>query len=118
MDEDGFCSYEGRADDMIKISGLWVSPLEVEEALNEHEAASEFAVVGVPGDGLNQLKAFVILDERHEDSEDLAEELREWVDGRLKGYKQPQMVEFVEDLPKNPIGKLQRKKLRESESWS
>jgi benzoate-CoA ligase family protein len=116
MDEDGFYWYEGRADDMIKVSGLWVSPLEVEETLNEHEAVSESAVVGIPVDGLSQVKAFVILDEGHEDSEDLTDELQEWVDDKLKGYKKPQMVEFVEEFPRNPMGKVQRKKLRESGS--
>jgi benzoate-CoA ligase family protein len=118
VDEDGFYWYEGRADDMIKVSGLWVSPLEVENALNEHEAVSETAAVGVPVDGLNQVKAFIVLEEGYEGSEDLAEEIQEWSKDKLKGYEQPQMVEFLAELPKNPMGKLQRKKLREAESWS
>jgi len=118
VDEDGFYWNEGRADDMIKVSGLWVSPLEVENALNEHEAVSETAAVGVPVDGLNQVKAFIVLEEGYEGSEDLAEEIQEWSKDKLKGYEQPQMVEFLEELPKNPMGKLQRKKLREAESWS
>ena len=118
LDEDGFYWYEGRADDMIKVSGLWVSPLDVENTLNEHEAVSETAAVGIPVDGLNQVKAFVVLSEGYEGSEDLAEEIQEWSEDKLKGYQQPQMIEFVEELPRNPMGKLQRKKLREAESWS
>ncbi len=118
LDEDGFYWYEGRSDDMIKVSGLWVSPLEVENTLNEHEAVSESAAVGVDVDGLSQVKAFVVLHEGYEGSEDLTEELQELSKERLKGYKQPRMIEFVEELPKNPMGKIQRKKLRETESWS
>jgi acyl-coenzyme A synthetase/AMP-(fatty) acid ligase len=118
LDEDGFYWYEGRADDMIKVSGLWVSPLDVENTLNEHEAVSETAAVGIPVDGLNQVKAFVILSEGYEGSEELAEEIQEWSEDKLKGHQQPQMIEFVEELPRNPMGKLQRKKLREAESWS
>jgi len=79
---------------------------------------SETAAVGVPVDGLNQVKAFIVLEEGYEGSEDLAEEIQEWSKDKLKGYEQPQMVEFLEELPKNPMGKLQRKKLREAESWS
>jgi acyl-coenzyme A synthetase/AMP-(fatty) acid ligase len=118
LDEDGFYWYEGRSDDMIKVSGLWVSPLDVENTLNKHEAVSEAAAVGIPVDGLNQVKAFVVLEEGHEGSENLAEEIREWSKDKLKGYEQPQLVAFVEELPKNPMGKLQRKKLREAELGS
>ncbi len=118
LDEDGFYWYEGRADDMIKVKGLWVSPLDVEEILNEHEAVSESAAIGVDVDGLSQVKAFVVLGEGHESSEDLSEELRELSKDKLKGYQQPHLIEFLEELPKNPMGKLQRKKLREAESGS
>ena len=61
MDEDGFYWYEGRADDMIKVSGLWVSPVEVEDTLGDHESVMEAAAVGVPVDGLTRVKAFVVL---------------------------------------------------------
>jgi benzoate-CoA ligase family protein len=116
LDEDGFYWYEGRSDDMIKVKGLWVSPLDVEETLNEHEAVSESAAVGVEVDGLSQVKAFVVLHEGYEGSEDLTEELQESSEDKLKRYEQPQIIEFVEELPKTPMGKLQRKKLREAES--
>ncbi len=116
LDEDGFYWYEGRADDMIKVKGLWVSPLDVEETLNRHEAVSETAAVGVEVDGLSQVKAYVVLHEGYEGSENLAEELQELSEEKLKGYEQPQSIEFVEELPKNPMGKVQRKKLREAES--
>ncbi|MBV9454483.1 MAG: benzoate-CoA ligase family protein [Rubrobacter sp.] len=116
LDEDGFYWYEGRADDMIKVKGLWVSPLNVEETLNEHEAVSESAAVGVEVNGLGQVKAYVVLHEGYEGSEDLIEELQGLSEEKLKGYEQPQMIEFVKELPKNPMGKVQRKKLREAES--
>ena len=92
-------------------------PTTLRDALNEHEAVSEAAVVGVPVDGLNQVKAFLVPSEGHDGSEDLAQQIQEWSEDKLKGYKKPQRVEFVEELPKNPMGKLQRKKLRESKSW-
>ena len=118
VDEDGFYWYEGRADDMIKVSGLWVSPVDVENTLTDHEAVSEAATVGVPVDELTQVKAFVVLREGHEGSEELVEELQEWSKDRLKRYQQPHLIEFIEELPKTTTGKIQRVKLRESESGS
>jgi benzoate-CoA ligase len=115
-DEDGFFWYEGRADDMITVSGLWVSPVEVENTLGDHDAVSEAAAVGVPVDGLTRVKAFIVLREGHEGSEKLAEELQEWSKEKLKRYQYPHIVEFVDELPKTVTGKIQRFKLRESES--
>jgi acyl-coenzyme A synthetase/AMP-(fatty) acid ligase len=76
---------------------------------------SEAAVVGVPVDELTQVKAFVVLREGHEGSEELVEELQEWSKDRLKRYQQPYLIEFIEELPKTTTGKIQRVKLRESE---
>ncbi len=115
VDEEGFYWYEGRADDMIKVGGLWVSPVEVENTLGDHDAVSEAAAVGVDVDGLTRVKAFVVLREGHEGSEDLVEELQEWSKERLQRYQYPHLVEFIEELPKTTTGKIQRFKLREDE---
>ncbi|MDQ3303537.1 MAG: AMP-binding protein, partial [Actinomycetota bacterium] len=116
VDEDGFYWYEGRSDDMIKVSGLWVSPVEVESTLGEHDAVLEAAAVGVPVDGLTRVKAFIILHEGYEGSENLVEELQNWCKDKLKRYQYPHMVDFIEELPKTVTGKIQRFKLREPES--
>jgi benzoate-CoA ligase family protein len=116
MDEDGFYWYEGRADDMIKVSGLWVSPVEVENTLGDHEAVVEVAAVGVDIEGLTRIKAYVVLREDHEGSDELVEELQEWSKKNLKRYQYPHLVEFIEELPKTTTGKIQRFKLREPES--
>jgi benzoate-CoA ligase len=116
MDEDGFYWYEGRADDMIKVSGLWVSPVEVENTLGDHEAVVEVAAVGVDIEGLTRIKAYVVLREDHEGSDELVEELQEWSKNNLKRYQYPHIVEFIEELPKTTTGKIQRFKLREPES--
>ena len=115
VDEEGFYWYEGRADDMIKVGGLWVSPVEIEGTLLEHPAVVEAAAVGVPVEGLTRVKAYVILREGYEQSEDLVEELQNWCKDRLKRYQFPHLVDFVEDLPKTVTGKIQRYKLREPE---
>jgi benzoate-CoA ligase family protein len=114
-DEDGFYWYEGRADDMIKVSGLWVSPVEVESTLGEHKAVIEAAAVGVPVEGLMRIRAHVIVREGTEPSEELVTELQDWCKERLKRYQYPHFVEFVEELPKTATGKIQRFKLREPE---
>jgi benzoate-CoA ligase family protein len=116
LDEDGFYWYEGRADDMIKVSGLWVSPVEVENTLGDHEAVVEVAAVGVDVEGLTRIKAYVVLREDHEGSDELVEELQEWSKNNLKRYQYPHIVEFIQELPKTTTGKIQRFKLREPES--
>jgi benzoate-CoA ligase family protein len=113
VDEDGFYWYEGRADDMIKVSGLWVSPVEVENTLGDHSAVVEAAAVGVDVEGLTRIKAIVVLREGYEGSDDLVEELQEWSKNNLKRYQYPHVVEFVEELPKTATGKIQRFKLRD-----
>ncbi|HXG42079.1 MAG TPA: benzoate-CoA ligase family protein [Dehalococcoidia bacterium] len=115
MDEEGFYWYEGRADDMIKVSGLWVSPIEIENTLMEHPAVLEAAVVGIQVEGFTRIKAFVVLKEGTTSSDALVEELQEWCKSRLQRYQYPHMVEFVQDLPKTVTGKVQRYKLRQQE---
>jgi benzoate-CoA ligase family protein len=115
VDEDGFYWYEGRSDDMIKVSGLWVSPVEVESTLMDHPAVLETAAVGIPVDELTRVKAYIILREGYEGTEALTEELQDWCKERLKRYQYPHLVEFVDELPKTVTGKIQRFKLREPE---
>jgi acyl-coenzyme A synthetase/AMP-(fatty) acid ligase len=110
-DEDGFFWYEGRSDDMMKVSGLWVSPIEIEGVLLEHSAVGESAVVGVEVDGFTRIKAFVI--PKGEGSPALAEALQEHCKSRLQRYQYPHLIEFVSELPKTVTGKIQRYKLRE-----
>ena len=115
VDEDGFYWYEGRSDDMIKVSGLWVSPVEIESTLMDHDAVMEVAAVGIPVDELTRVKAYITLREGNEGSDELTEELQNWCKDRLKRYQYPHLVEFVEELPKTATGKIQRFKLREPE---
>ena len=112
VNADGDYVYEGRADDMIKIGGLWASPIEIENALVEHPRVLEAAAVGVDADYTTRVKAFVIC--RGEDGDDaLVAELQEWCKSRLRRYEFPHFIAFVEELPKTPTGKIQRYKLRE-----
>src|SRR5215208_1577086 len=116
VDEDGYYWYEGRSDDMIKVSGLWVSPVEVESTLGDHPAVIEAAAVGVPVGGLTRVRAHIVLRQDCEPSEELVTELQNWCKVRLKRYQYPHLVEFVDELPKTVTGKIQRFKLREPET--
>ena len=112
-DRDGYYTYAGRSDDMLKVSGLWVSPFEVEATLMQHPAVLECAVIGSQdADGLMKSKAFVIVKPGQSTSD---AELKAFVKDRLAPYKYPRMIEFVEDLPKTATGKIQRFRLRERE---
>ncbi|MGB9886187.1 MAG: benzoate-CoA ligase family protein [Moorellales bacterium] len=112
-DSDGFFWYAGRADDMIKAGGIWVSPLEVEGVLREHPAVADCAVIGAPDlDGLEKPLAFVITNDGYAASSALEQELQQYVRSRLAHYKYPRWVRFVEDLPRTASGKVQRYKLR------
>jgi benzoate-CoA ligase family protein len=112
-DESGYYAYSGRADDMLKVSGIWVSPFEVESALSAHEAILEAAVVGhTDEDGLVKPKAFVILNAGRSMSRELEDELKAFVKARLAPYKYPRWIEVVSELPKTATGKIQRYKLR------
>ena len=111
-DGDGFFRYCGRTDDMFKVSGIWVSPFEVEEALISHAAVLEAAVVPCEDDeGLTKPKAFVVLN-RGVDRDGLFEVLKEHVKTSIGAWKYPRWIEFVDELPKTATGKIQRFKLR------
>ena len=113
-DADGYFRFQGRSDEMLKVSGVWVSPFEVEEALISHAAVLEAAVIGRQDrDGLVKPKAFVILKEGDRDSEALIVELQAHVKERIGVWKYPRWIEFVESLPKTATGKIQRFRLRE-----
>jgi benzoate-CoA ligase family protein len=111
-DEDGCYWCEGRADDMFKVSGLWVSPTDVEARLIEHPAVLEAAVVGVPVGGFTKAKAYVTAVDSSRVGSELANELREFCAARLHRFQVPQLVEFVDGLPKTATGKIERYKLR------
>jgi benzoate-CoA ligase len=114
-DEEGYYWYCGRSDDMLKVGGMWVSPIEIENTLLEHPAVLEAAVIGqADQDGLFKPKAYVVLKPEHQGSEKLKEELQSLVKTRLAPYKYPRWVDFVEDLPKTVTGKIQRFRLRAS----
>ncbi len=111
---DGSYTYAGRSDDMLKVSGIYVSPFEVEATLALHPAVLEAAVIGAPdADGLTRTKAFVVRKAGATVSED---ELKAFVKERLAPYKYPRVIEFLDDLPKTATGKIQRFKLREKEA--
>ena len=111
---DGYFHYYGRADDMMKISGMWVSPGEVENALLGHQDVAEAAVVGISdAAGLLKTVAFVVLREGNYSTEQITEEIQEFVRKRLASYKCPRQVRVVAELPKTATGKIQRFLLRE-----
>lgn len=115
-DEEGYHFYEGRADDMFKVSGLWVSPIEVENSLMEHPAVSEVAVIGTQSsEGFVHAKAFVTVRDGVTSDAELEADLRAFCETRLHRYEQPKELEFVDELPKTLTGKIQRYKLRERE---
>jgi benzoate-CoA ligase len=114
VDEDGYYWYAGRSDDMLKVGGQWVSPVEVENALAAHAAVLECGVVGRSDrDALVKPIAYVVLREGAAPSPDLAKELQQYVREHLAEYKRPRWVEFIPELPKTATGKIQRYKLRE-----
>jgi benzoate-CoA ligase family protein len=113
QDADGYFWYCGRSDDMLKVGGRWVSPVEVEATLIAHPAVLESAVVGhAADDGLVKAKAFVVLKDPALASADLAAELQSFVKAKIAPYKAPRWVEFVDGLPKTATGKIQRFRLR------
>ena len=113
QDQDGYFWYCGRSDDMLKVGGIWVSPVEVEATLVRHPAVLESAVVGKEDtDRLVKPKAFVVLKEPWKASDELADELKGFVKDKIAPYKYPRWIEFVGELPKTATGKIQRFKLR------
>jgi acyl-coenzyme A synthetase/AMP-(fatty) acid ligase len=116
VDEAGYLYFAGRADELLKVSGLWVAPVEVEDCLMKHEAVLLAAVIGVEDGGLVKPKAFVVLRAGFAANDALGEALKEFVKARLLPHKYPRIVEFVADVPKNDRGKVDRKSLREIEA--
>jgi len=117
MDEDGYVWYAGRADDVIIAAGYRIGPFEVESACIEHHAVREAAAVASPDEVKgNVVKAFIILADGHEPSEELAKEIQVFVRERLSAYAYPRKVEFVDELPKTLTGKIRRIELREREA--
>ena len=115
-DADGYYVYSGRGDDMLKVSGQYVSPFEVEAALMRHPAVLEAAVIGrTDADGLTRTKAFVVLKPGRSAAAALEDELKGFVKDKLAPFKYPRYLEFVPDLPKTATGKIQRFRLRERE---
>lgn len=113
VDKDGFYHHCGRVDDLFKVGGKWVSPVEVERALTAHEAVWECAVIGAADDeGLIKPLAFVVTNVGHAGGETLEVELKEYVRATLAPYKYPRWIEFVDTLPRGPGGKLLRYKLK------
>jgi benzoate-CoA ligase len=112
-DPEGYFTYQGRADDMLKVSGIWVSPTEVEGTINGHDQVLECAVVGVPDEQqLVQTIAYVVLRDGVERGAATDAALRSFVRDRLAHYKCPREFRFVDSLPKTATGKIQRFKLR------
>ena len=116
MDEDGYVAFESRKDDVIISAGYRIGPTEIEEALTGHPAVVDSAVIGVPDDERGEVpKAFVVLAAGRTGEDDLREELKGHVRGRLAQYEYPRGIEFVEELPKTTSGKVRRTSLRERE---
>lgn len=114
QDEEGYYVNGGRGDDMLKVGGLWCSPIEIEARLIEHEKVMEAAVVGRPDDeGLIKPEAHIILNDPADAGPELEQELLEHCKTGLARYKYPRWFHFVEDLPKTATGKIQRFRLRE-----
>ncbi|HWE34068.1 MAG TPA: benzoate-CoA ligase family protein [Solirubrobacteraceae bacterium] len=111
-DGDGYFTFQGRADELLKVSGVWVAPFEVERALLEHPDVVECAVVGVERDGLTVTRAHVVLRTGLDGSAALAQALKEFARGRLSPHKYPREIEFAAELPKTGSGKVDRRALR------
>ncbi|HZO12326.1 MAG TPA: AMP-binding protein, partial [Polyangiaceae bacterium] len=117
VDERGYYWFEGRADDLLKVGGIWVAPIEVEACLSSHASVSSAAIIGFEEEGLTKPKAFVVVRDAAcvataQQRASLASELKDWVKGKLSKHKYPRRVVFVDDLPKNDRGKIDRKVLK------
>lgn len=115
VDAEGYYWYHGRTDELLKVSGVYVAPSEIENCLLRHEAVLECAVVGHDaGDGLIKPKAFIVLHEDYTPGDHLAQSIKEFVKSHIALYKYPRWVEFVSSIPKNDRGKIDRKQLKKS----
>jgi acyl-coenzyme A synthetase/AMP-(fatty) acid ligase len=113
QDDDGYYVYEGRSDDMLKVGGIWCSPVEIEACLISHPAVLEAAIVGMAdGDGLIKPKAYIIAKRPGDAGDRLSSELAAHCRQTLAPYKYPRWFEYVSELPKTATGKIQRFKLR------
>jgi benzoate-CoA ligase family protein len=113
-DKDGYLYFLGRRDDLLKVSGYFVSPLEIEECINTYPDVAECAVVGVKDkDGLLKTKAFIVLRKGIVESESMGDRISEYVRNKLSPYKYPRLIQFVGKLPLTNAGKIDRRKLRE-----
>ncbi len=114
VDDEGYFWFGGRADELLKVSGQWVSPVEVEECLMRHADVALAAVIGADDEGLLKPKAFVVLREsaRHKPADAVCADLQAWVKASLTKHKYPRWIELVDDLPKNDRGKVDKKALR------
>lgn len=113
-DDNGYYTYAGRSDDMIKVSGQYVSPIEVENTLIQHEAVLEAAVIGVAdAQGLIKTMAYIVLRDGQEGSPAIEAQLKTFVKEHLAPFKYPRSIQFLDDLPKTATGKIQRFKLRQ-----
>jgi benzoate-CoA ligase family protein len=122
LDDEGYLWFSGRVDDLLKVGGVWVAPIEIEECLLQHGAVSHVAVIGADEEGLTKPKALVVLREEARaklTSDDarraLADELKSHVKERLTKHKYPRWIAFVDDVPRNDRAKVDRKTLRELE---
>jgi benzoate-CoA ligase family protein len=118
VDDDGYYWFGGRADELLKVSGLWVSPIEVEECLMRHEDVALAAVIGAEDEGLLKPKAFVVLREsaRAKPEDHVRASLQAYVKASLTKHKYPRWIVIADDLPKNDRGKVDKKALREREA--
>ncbi len=114
QDEKDYFWYRGRADEMVKVSGVWVSPLEIERCLEKHPAVKECVVLGLQDrDSLTKTKAFVVLRFGTDPSEEMADTLKDFCKKQLISYKYPRVIEFLKELPKTGQGKINKRQLRE-----
>ncbi|HET9281414.1 MAG TPA: AMP-binding protein [Candidatus Angelobacter sp.] len=115
-DKDGYFWHEGRIDDLIVSSGYKIAAIEIESVLIEHPKVAECAVIGAPSEQRGEIvKAFVVLTQEKEASDEMRRELQDYVKSRIAPYKYPRAIEFVTELPHTSTGKLQRSRLREQE---
>ena len=111
-DENGYWWYSGRADDLIKVSGVYVAPLEIEKCLETHAAVREVVVLAIKdADGLAKTKAFIVLNEGFEASDRTADELKEFCKQKMASFKSPRLIKFVTELPKTGQGKIDKRAL-------
>ena len=117
LDADGYLWFSGRADDLLKVGGLWVAPLEVEECLVKHPAVAMAAVIGADDGGLSKPKAYVVVREaaKKRPAAEIAAELQAHVKDKLAKHKYPRWIVIVDDLPRNDRGKVDKKALRARE---